>query len=191
MGKQKELWEERYEVVVSPCDWFESPREGDNLTTMVCFHNRYIIGDEHNYKSGDFGGWSDMRASLVREHKPLLIEPLFMYDHSGITISTKPFSCPWDSGQIGWVFVTRKAVKNCMGWKRITKSRLDKLNDLLIEEVKTYDQYLRGEAYKYEIIDLKADPTDDPTVDSCCGYLTEESARDLGETYAKYLFNNP
>lgn len=32
--------------------------------------------------------------------------PLFLYDHSGITMSTGPFHCPWDSGQVGFIYMT-------------------------------------------------------------------------------------
>jgi len=31
----------------------ESPREWDNQGTMVCFHDRYKLGDEHNYEGYD------------------------------------------------------------------------------------------------------------------------------------------
>ena len=31
-----------------------NPREFDNLGIMVCFHSRYILGDETNLKSSDF-----------------------------------------------------------------------------------------------------------------------------------------
>src|SRR6187402_3409459 len=27
-----------------------SPREWDNIGTMVCFHKRYTLGDKHDYK---------------------------------------------------------------------------------------------------------------------------------------------
>ena len=33
----------------------ESPRGWDNLTTMLCFHNRYNLGDKTEYKSDMFG----------------------------------------------------------------------------------------------------------------------------------------
>jgi len=37
-----------------------------------------------------------------------IILPLFLYDHSGITMSTGPFSCPWDSGQVGWIYASKQ-----------------------------------------------------------------------------------
>lgn len=183
MGKQKELWEERYKVVVSPCEWFESPREYNERTTMVCFHKRYNLGDEHDYKEKDFSSWDELKKRIMKEHKVSCIKPLYMYEHSGITISTKPFSCHWDSGQIGWVFTTRGD-----GWKRVSKKRHAYLSLLIEADVNTYDSYLRGDAYKYEIVDLKADPAGDTIVATEYEFLSEEEALREGESMADVLF---
>jgi hypothetical protein len=65
-----------------------------------------------------------------------------MYDHSGITISYKPFSCPWDSGQIGWIFVNKDQVRREFGVKRISKKVMDKVRSVLIAEIEDYNEYL-------------------------------------------------
>jgi hypothetical protein len=39
--------------------------------------------------------------------------PLWLYDHSGITMScgaANPFYCPWDSGQVGWIIAEKKKI---------------------------------------------------------------------------------
>ena len=36
--------------------------------------------------------------SLVEQMEGMVILPLYLYDHSGITMNTTGFSCPWDSG---------------------------------------------------------------------------------------------
>jgi hypothetical protein len=65
-----------------------------------------------------------------------------MYDHSGVTISTRPFGCPWDSGQVGFMFVTRetceKAGENFDDAERILKS-----------EIEILDQYVTGDVWQY------------------------------------------
>ena len=38
----------------------------------------------------------------------IIILPLYLYDHSGISMKTTPFSCQWDSGQVGWIYVEKK-----------------------------------------------------------------------------------
>jgi hypothetical protein len=68
--------------------------------------------------------------------------PIYMYDHSGITISYKPFSCPWDSGQVGWIFMNKDRVRREFGVKRISKKVMDKVRSVLIAEIEDYNEYL-------------------------------------------------
>ena len=44
--------------------------------------------------------------SLVEQMDGMVILPLYLYDHSGITMNTCGFSCPWDSGQVGWIYAS-------------------------------------------------------------------------------------
>ena len=46
--------QEPYMLTVQPDDFFISPRKLDeNFGTMVCFHRRYDLGDEHNYDDNE------------------------------------------------------------------------------------------------------------------------------------------
>jgi hypothetical protein len=124
---------------------FDNPRSWDNLGKMVCFHNRYDLGDEHTYDHRDYNGWEEMKNAIIKEEDVAVILPLYLYDHSGITMSTSPFSCRWDSGQVGWYFVSKKKVREEYKVKRISKELIEKVTELLESEVKTYDMYLTGE----------------------------------------------
>ena len=43
-----------YVLTVQPDDFFPNPRrEDENIGTMICFHRRYDLGDEHEYKDSD------------------------------------------------------------------------------------------------------------------------------------------
>ena len=43
-----------YLLTVQPDDFFPNPRrEDENFGTMICFHRRYQLGDEHEYKDSD------------------------------------------------------------------------------------------------------------------------------------------
>ncbi len=124
---------------------FDNPRSWDNLGTMVCFHNRYDLGDEHNYDHRDYNGWEMMKNAIIKEEDVCVILPLYLYDHSGITMNTTGFSCNWDSGQVGWIFISKKKVREEYKVKRIGKELIDKVTELLENEVKVYDMYLTGE----------------------------------------------
>jgi hypothetical protein len=129
----------------------ESPRQWDNLGTMVCWHDRYVLGDERPGGSPD--GYFD-------DEEPFVRLPLYLYDHGGITMSTGPFSCPWDSGQVGWIYVTLDQVKKEFGVKAVNGAIKKKVIACLESEVRVYDQYLRGAVWGYEYGD-----------DSCWGFL--------------------
>jgi hypothetical protein len=126
-------------------------RDWDNLGTMMCFHRRYNLGDEHNIKAGDFNSREEIEAYIQKEYDPAVILSLYLFDHSGITMNTTGFTCPWDSGQVGWIFVSKEKARKEYGWKRLTKERLVKLTKYLVSEVDIYDQELTGDVWYYVI----------------------------------------
>lgn len=125
-----------------------NPRENYNLGKMVCFHKRYNLGDEHDYRHEDYNSWSEMKKAIIKEEDVVAIFPLYLYDHSGITMSTSPFSCAWDSGQIGWIYATRKNVREHYRVKRVTKQIIEKVERVILAEVKEYNAFLTGEIYE-------------------------------------------
>jgi hypothetical protein len=151
---------------VTQDEYPNNPRHDDNLSTMICFHGRYSLGDKHNYDHKDYSGWAEMEKAIIKNEKPAVILPLYLYDHSGITISTSPFSCRWDSGQIGFVFISKDKVKKEYGVKRVTIKEIEKVTKVLLAELETYDLYLRGEVYGYTLINENGE-----IEDSCFGFI--------------------
>jgi hypothetical protein len=170
----------------------ESPREKDywdNFGTMVCFHNRYSLGDEHDYNSDDYSGWDEQLKVISKNEDVCVILPLYLYDHSGITMNTTGFSCRWDSGQVGWIFISKEKVRKEYSVKRISKKLKERITGYLINEVKTYDQYLTGEVYGYKIskitkCDLGHEDTEE--LDSCWGYYGENSCLEEAEKIVEF-----
>lgn len=151
----------------------DNPRTAwDNLTVMAVFHRRYDFGDKVDFSSGDFNGWDEMEEHIRKTYKPLAMKPLYMYDHSGITISTSPFGCRWDSGQIGFVYITQKkldemgiAIKEDETWSEF----VERLENYIDGEVEVEDQYVRGEVYGFVIKNA-----DGEHVDSCWGFYGDD-----------------
>jgi hypothetical protein len=178
-----------YLIEVEQDDNTESPREWDNLGTMICFHGRYNLGDKHEYRSGDYSGWSEQRKDIEKKEDVCVILPLYLYDHSGITISTSPFGCNWDSGQVGWIVVSKEHVRKEYNVKRINKELIEKVTKVLEGEVKTYDQYLTGDVYGYRIskvteCDFGHEHKEE--VDSCWGYYGVEECMTEAEGIVDY-----
>jgi hypothetical protein len=160
----------------------ESPRTWDNLGTMVCFHSKYILGDKHDYKHGNYNGWGEMEKDIIRNENVGVILPLYLYDHSGITMSTTGFSCPWDSGQVGFIFVSKKKIREEFGIKNVTQKVKDQVTKQLIGEVETYDQYLTGDIYGYRITDTETDKK----LDCCWGFYGQDYCMTESKNVLRY-----
>jgi hypothetical protein len=104
--------------------------------------------------------------------------PLFLYDHSGITMSTGGFSCPWDSGCVGVIVCDRATVEKEFGGDE------DRAEAALRAEVEEYDNYLTGNCWGYVCEEFKGGGLWEE-VDSCWGFLgnPENVASGLGDDW--------
>lgn len=123
----------------------------DNGVILAYWHPREVIGDikiDHLTKE-------EIEAEYAEKGDPILaILPLYAYIHSGITVSAGfAFSCLWDSGQVGWAFITQSK-SDLMGWGGWSA---EKLEEAIRAEVKTYDDYLGNRVYGYDIEGLDGD----------------------------------
>ena len=184
---------------------------------MICWHNRYNLGDQHDYDSDGFicdlacevnpdfeervgylecEVWTryyDMLVSAGRddafetagravqervdEEAGRIVEanyvvlPLYLYDHSGITMSTGRFSCMWDSGQVGIIVCDKDTIEKEFA------GCTDKAEHALVSEVELYDDYLTGNVWGFiaeeREVEDGADLDDDEDwieTDSCWGF---------------------
>lgn len=111
--------------ILSDDDPLNPRSEWDNVCTMLCWHSRYNLGDSYgsSNRQSRFESWPDhyknpdyltgqMTKQAIEEmgerypdgFGPGIVRPLYLYNHSGLSISMSPFSCPWDSGQVGWIY---------------------------------------------------------------------------------------
>jgi hypothetical protein len=183
----------------------ESPRDWDNLGTMICHHRKYTLGDKHRFNDPedfsrslldsvvlarldtrrdkeesrifhlhgrdyhdalrDIGADHKQRLMMAAEKRAIIL-PLFLYDHSGIAMRTQSFSCPWDSGQVGFIYVLLDKARADFNVKRIGRRVRRRAIESLEQEVKTYSEYLQGEVYGYTV-----EREDGETIDSCFGFF--------------------
>lgn len=147
----------------------DSPRDWDNLGTVIGYHSRYHFGDVL-FTSGE-----DVLQHLEEikaEDPKTIILPVYLYDHSGTWLSTGrewPFNCPWDSGQIGFIYATREDIRKWYNVKHVREGTRDKARLSLIGEIENYSKYFSGDVWHAWIED-----THENVVDSCGGlYGTE------------------
>lgn len=166
----------------------ESPREWDNLGTMICSHRNYNLGDEQ-FDSDDFEGWEDLEKHLREDRDACLVLPLYLYDHSGIKMYTKGETTimhhqAWDSGQVGFIFMTRETYDENYGDEAMADQEEANIKAIkaLESEVKTYSQYIEGNVYGFTV-----EHPEEGEVDGCWGYFdlgqVREDANDGADNY--------
>jgi hypothetical protein len=145
---------------------------------MVCWHSKYTLGDEQPKTPP-----SEWRKSV--SPKQHIILPLYLYDHSGLTMNTTGFACQWDSGQVGYIYVEREVVREMFGWPLITKGRRAMIEKYLRDEVEEYDAYLRGEVYEYRAFQDWGEEESD----LCGGYYSWEACETDAQAMVAYYRN--
>ena len=150
----------------------ESPREWDNVGTIYSNHRDY---NPDGHKIDEI---ENEEGELVSEEldRRFIWLPIYYYEHSGLTVSTKrdyPYNDGWDSGLFGIIAVEKAMVRNDWGWKAITKERREQILRSLEEEIETFDSYCKGEVYGFVVED-----EDGEHIDSWDGYYGDEGMKD-------------
>jgi hypothetical protein len=193
------IHEEKYKgltIKIFRDDDAQNPRENDNLATMLCRRDgRSSYGDDH-------GLARDEIIAYVKR-KDVISLPLLVYEHGGSTMRTTSFSCRWDSGQAGFIVVTKERVKAEMARptkllkdgvnhklvpiKVITKKDLERVYALLRAEVEEYDNYLTGNVFGYVIEDKNG-----KQLDSVWGFFGDynDGALKEAQSYVDSVTNN-
>ena len=143
---------DHYRLTIDTDNDPQNPREWDEYTTMVCAHNRYNLGDENASNIAQYGNWDEYLKRVILdgvEEDDVIWLPLYLYDHSGITMSTTPFSSQWDSSQVGWIYAHKDVLMDIPDVYEGNHFNDDKAYEVLKNVVKTYDQYLTGQVYDY------------------------------------------
>jgi hypothetical protein len=131
-----------YRFTMNQDECWESPREWDNLGTILGWMQRYQSPDKNDFADpNDFMEWFLGEHANDPDH---VLLPLFKFEHGGVIFSTGDFGDKWDSGQVGWVYATGETVRN----EGLTK---ESATTVLENEVKTYSQYANGEVYSWSI----------------------------------------
>lgn len=131
----------------------ESPRTWDNLGTIIAFGSHSYISDNDptlagNRKISDF--WNDPNDFLqYHNQKDWIILPLYKYEHSGVAYSTTPFTCRWDSGQIGYVFCSKQKAIEEYGNKYFTEKVAEKAKECMKNEIEVFSNWADGNVYGY------------------------------------------
>lgn len=148
-------------------------RDYDPLGHLIAWWNRYDLGDaapaEMGYPTPD-----DFREyAKSKEMRGALIMPVFVYEHSGITMKVGTgYACPWDSGQAGWVWMTRAEVHKEFGRGPAAFRQARKA---LTASIREYADYLEGQVYGVTVVNEEGERVES---DECWGFIGYDYAQE-------------
>lgn len=157
---------------------YNNPRaEVGGFGIMACWHRKYTLGDIQPKE--DPTDWKD------NQPEGSIFLPLFLMDHSGISMSCRDFQDKWDSGQVGWIAAHPERIEGWFDVKEITTEILEKAKEVLREEVEVYNYQLTNECWGYTIEEVKCcsecgSEKNEP-IDSCWGFLGKYALEDMKE----------
>ena len=128
------------------------PRLNDNFGTMLFGHKQYYLGDTKFHTKEEL-------EKVMNDSNNVFLK-VWMYEHSGITISTEytyPYNDYWDAGLLGIIYVSKDKIRETFRVKHITKKVMDLVLDSLRGEVKEYDMYLTENVYGFRYYDSNGD----------------------------------
>lgn len=171
-------------VQIHPDEDCPSPREADCFCTMILFGKAKGYGDSHDYRSEDYTGWDDMRAALEREYPRGVVEPVYVFDHSGIALSTDAErfrqwdSAGWDWCQVGFAVVSAEGIRDNYLRQRISRKLRQRAEELIAAEVEEQGRFVSGECYYWCEVDASGEE-----VESCGGYVGFENVTEAAEMH--------
>lgn len=147
----------RIEVEYDDCP--SNPREWHNVWTIATTHRRYTPIDVEYHEN------------VVPEDADMVV-PVFMYEHSATIYRAgdeNPFSCPWDSGQIGVAYLPFGTLLDEWGTLPPEEAKA-KARACLDAELAAYTAWANGDVYCYTVYDPDGD-----IIDGCSGFFPDES----------------
>jgi hypothetical protein len=177
-------WHRRYDLgdeqpKCSPEEWFLNQVQGGHRWNEEKAKREQAIRDEQAQVVADpelddaldrVERSMEDDTELCRElfEKDNIILPLYLYDHSGISMSTGSFSCPWDSGQVGFIYCSVADARK--EWPSASDAEVRKEAEKYLKfEVETYDNFLTGQVVGFVALDPAGE-----VIESCHGFYPDD-----------------
>ena len=153
-----------------------SPAEWDNLGEIAYCSDRYTLGTQEVTRER----MHEIAAAI--ESGEYIGLPVYAYVHGGATIRcASAFSCPWDSGQSGFVYVSKAKVREEWKCKRISPKLRETVLSSLRGLVEEFDQFLTGDVYGVVVTNAEGDE-----IDACWGYYGSDYVEEEAEGMAQH-----
>jgi hypothetical protein len=156
-------------------DSIDPRKHNVNLGKMMCYNSRYTLGDTE-YRDENFETRESCMDIILYSNEILGYLPLYLYDHSGISISwTKETGWnAFDTSLLGFYIFTKQDVLNydpsCKG---LSDESLKEIGlSVAKKEIREYDKYISGALC---VIDYIFEDPEGKVIDSYAGFNIGEN----------------
>lgn len=122
-------------------------------STLCTAHRRYDFGGES--LSGDAASIEEAFAEHLADkgltERDVIWLPVYGFEHSGLALGCTPFGDRWDSGQVGYIYVSRADIRREFKVKRISHKLEGIIQDRLRSEIEELSAWANGETYYFAI----------------------------------------
>ena len=180
MNLQKQLV-----VTVDYDEWFESPREWENLGTLYTWESGYYSPDRHNYSDvleflGELLGetlvekihnqYNDTNSfmddiSKRTDKLGYILYPVSKYEHSLVQYFLG-VSSGWDTGTVGVIFAEKKKICSWFNVKKVTQKVRQNVIQNFESELEIYTDYANGTGMDY----VEIEKFSGEHIEGCSGY---------------------
>lgn len=104
----------------------------------------YLFEDDESlwgYIKDYIGDFEDIEDIMDLLGEQFIVLPVYRYEHGQVSYSTASFSCPWDSGQAGFIFAHK-------GFEGLSDEQIEKN---LEGEITDFSAWSNGDVYVYDI----------------------------------------
>lgn len=196
-------------VTIDDDEWYESPREWENLGTLYTWESGYFSPDKHNYSDvleflGELLGetlvekihnqYTDTNSFMDDISKRMdklgyILYPVSKYEH-GLVQYFLGVSSGWDTGTVGVIFAEKKKICEWFNTGKVTQKVRGNVIQSFESELELYTDYANGYGmYCVEIEEFSGEQVeicggyykpDHDTIEQCFS-LASELDSDLGE----------
>ena len=180
MNLQKQLV-----VKIDEDEWFESPRDWENLGTLYTWEGEYSSPDKQNFSDGleflgsiigeeliekihdKYDNSSDFFEDITKRLDRLgyILYPVSKYDH-GLVEYFLGVSSGWDTGTIGVIFAEKKKICSWFNVKKVTQKVRKNVIQNFESELEIYTDYANG----YGMYCVEIEKISGEQIEICGGY---------------------
>jgi hypothetical protein len=144
------------------------------------------LHDYNNHRGTDYEYNNDTLSEIGSEFMEKFIAlPVYKFEHGLVKLSTGSFSCPWDSGQVGYIYVPEEKMDEVDSWTDNLlngRTKREAAEDILRKEIETFSEYINGEVYGFRVEEV--------TKCECCGSENVEILDSMAGFYGDDFMNN-